>query len=182
MDFKDWRKSPENITDEPQARTSGKYRGKRYFDYVEEQIRQAQERGDFDNLPGSGKLLNLDKNPHAGDNALAYSMLKQSGYAPPEIELAKEIRSESEKAEANLAKLRQKGNSLRARRVPPFDSEKRAFNVAVEKAVADYDQLLRGLNRKILSFNLLTPPSMHMPMFEVEKLVQQFRASCPLFE
>jgi DnaJ homolog subfamily C member 28 len=182
MDFKDWRKSPENITDEPQARTTGKYRGKRYFDYVEEQIRKAQERGDFDNLPGSGKPLNLDKNLHAGDNALAYSMLKQNGYAPPEIELAKEIRSESEKAEAKLAKLRQKGNSLRARRVPPFDSEKRAFNVAVEKAAADYDQLLRGLNRKILNFNLMTPPSMHMPMFEVEKLVQQFRDSCPLFE
>jgi DnaJ homolog subfamily C member 28 len=181
MDFKDWRKSPENITDEPQARTTGKYRGKRYFDYVEEQIREAQERGEFDNLPGFGKPLNLDKNPHAGDNALAYSMLKQNGYAPPEIELAKEIRSESEKAEAKLAKLRQKGNSLRTRRVPPFGSEKRAFNVAVEKAAAGYDQLLRELNRKILTFNLMTPPSMHMPMFEVEKLVQQFRDSCPLY-
>ena len=109
-------------------------------------------------------------------------MLKQNGYAPPEIELAKEIRSESEKAEAKLAKLRLKANNLRTRRVPPFDSEKRAFNIAVEKAVADYDQLLRELNRKILNFNLMTPPSMHMPMFEVEKLEQQFRDSCPLFE
>jgi len=182
MDFKDWRKSPENIPDEPRARTTGKYRGKRYFDYVEEQIREAQERGEFDNLSGFGKPLNLDKNLHAGDNALAYSMLKQNGYAPPEIELAKEIRSESEKAEAKLAKLRLKANSLRTRRVPPFDSEKRAFNIAVEKAAADYDQLLRELNRKILNFNLMTPPSMHMPMFDVEKLVQQFRDSCPLFE
>ena len=182
MDFKDWRKSPDKITGEPQAPTTGKYRGKRFFDYVEEQIQQAQERGEFDNLPGAGKPLDLDSNQFAGDKALAYSMLKQSGFAPPEIELAKEIRSESEQAEAKLAKLRHKGNSLRTRRIPPPAGEKRAFNVAVEKATADYDQLLRELNRKILTFNLLTPVSMHMPMFEVEKLVQQFRKSCPLLE
>jgi DnaJ homolog subfamily C member 28 len=42
--------------------------------------------------------------------------------------------------------------------------------------------LLRELNRKILKLNLITPAAMHMPMFEVEKLVQQFRTSCPLFD
>jgi len=182
MDFKDWRKSPDKTTGEPQAPTTGKYRGKRFFDYVEEQIREAQARGEFDNLPGFGKPLDLDSNQFAGDKALAYGMLKQNGFAPPEIELAKEIRSESEKAEAKLAKLRHRGNSLRTRRIPPSASEKRAFNVAVEKAAADYDQLLRELNRKILTLNLMTPSSMHMPMFEVEKLVQQFRQSYPLFE
>jgi DnaJ homolog subfamily C member 28 len=182
MDFKDWRKSPDKTTGEPQAPTTGKYRGKRFFDYVEEQIREAQARGEFDNLPGFGKPLDLDSNQFAGDKALAYGMLKQNGFAPPEIELAKEIRSESEKAEAKFAKLRHRGNSLRTRRIPPSASEKRAFNVAVEKAAADYDQLLRELNRKILTLNLMTPSSMHMPMFEVEKLVQQFRQSCPLFE
>ena len=32
------------------------------FDFVEEQIRRAQERGDFDNLPGAGKPIEgLDK-------------------------------------------------------------------------------------------------------------------------
>ncbi len=108
MDFKDWRKPPDKITGEPQASITGKYRGKRFFDYVEEQIREAQARGEFDNLPGFGKPLDLDSNQFAGDKALAYSMLKQNGFAPPEIELAKEIRSESEKAEAKLAKLQGK--------------------------------------------------------------------------
>ncbi len=182
MDFKDWRKSPDKITDEPQAPITGKYRGKRFFDYVEEQIQEAQARGEFDNLPGFGKPLDLDNNQFAGDKALAYSMLKQNGFAPPEIELAKEIRSESKQAEAKLAKLRYRGNNLRTRRIPPSASEKQAFNLAVEKAAADYDQLLRELNRKILTLNLMTPASMHMPMFEVEKVVQQFRQSCPLFK
>jgi DnaJ homolog subfamily C member 28 len=182
MDFKDWRKTPDDTPDKPATPKIGRFRGKQYFDYIDEQIHEAQARGDFDNLPGAGKPLNLDENPFLGDKALAYSLLKQNGYAPPEVELAKEIRTRFEKAQEKLEKLRQQRKSLCARRIPPFGSEKRAFNDVVEKATAQYDQLLRDLNRKILNLNLITPSSMHMPMFEVDKLVQEFRNSCPLIE
>jgi DnaJ family protein C protein 28 len=182
MDFKDWRQAPDNTSDEPATPKIGRYRGKQYLDYIDEQIHEAQARGDFDNLPGTGKPLNLDENPFLGDKALAYSLLKQNGYAPPEVELAKEIRTQFEKAQERLEKLRQHRKSLCVRRIPPFGSEKRAFNYAVEKATAQYEQLLHELNRKILNLNLITPSPMHMPMFEVEKLVQQFRNSCPSIE
>jgi DnaJ homolog subfamily C member 28 len=182
MDFKDWRKPPDKMIDEQEAPKISRYRGKQYFDYIDEQIQEAQARGEFDNLPGIGKPLNLDDKLFTGDKAMAYSLLKENGFAPPEIELAKEIRSDFEKAQAKLEKLRYQRKSLRTRRVPPFESEKRAFNHAVAKATAEYDQLLRELNRKILKLNLIAPSSMHMSMFEVEKLVQEFRASCPLFD
>lgn len=182
MDFKDWRKAPENTSDAPETPKLGRYRGKQYLDYIDEQIREAQARGDFDNLPGAGKPLHLDENPFSGDKALAYSLLKQNGYAPPEVELAKEIRTRFEKAQEKLEKLRQQRKSLCARRIPPFASEQRAFNDALEKATAQYDQLLLELNRKILNLNLITPSSMHMPMFDVEKLVQEFRNSCPFLD
>lgn len=182
MDFKDWRKASDNTSVEPATPKIGRYRGKQYYDYIDEQIHEAQERGEFDNLPGTGKPLNLDQNPFSGDKAMAYSLLRQNGYAPPEIELAKEIRSRFEKAQQKLEKLRQQRKSLSSRRIPPFDSEKRAFNDAVEKATEQYDHLLRELNRKILNLNLMTPSSMHMPMFEVEKLVQEFRQSCSPME
>jgi DnaJ homolog subfamily C member 28 len=178
MDFKDWRKTPDDTPDKPATPKIGRFRGKQYFDYIDEQIHEAQARGDFDNLPGAGKPLHLDVNPFTGDKALAYSLLKQNGYAPPEVELAKEIRTRFEKAQEKLEKLRQQRKSLCSRRIPPFGSEKRAFHDAVEKATTQYDQLLRELNRKILNLNLITPSSMHMPMFEVEKLVQEFRNSC----
>ncbi len=179
MDFKDWRKAPDKTTDEPATPKVGRFRGKQYYDYIDEQIREAQERGEFDNLPGSGKPLKLDQNPDSGDKAMAYSLLKQNGYAPPEIELAKDIRTRFEKAQQKLEKLRQQRTSLTSRRMPPFESEKRAFNDALEKVTAQYEQLLRELNRKILNLNLMTPSSMHMPMFEVEKLVREFHNSCP---
>ena len=132
--------------------------------------------------PATGKPLNLDENPFSGDKALAYSLLKQNGYAPPEVELAKEIRTRFEKAQEKLEKLRQQRKSLCTSRIPPFASEKRAFQDAVEKTATQYDQLLRELNRKILNLNLITPAAMHMQMFEVEKLVQEFRDSCPPLE
>ena len=182
MDFKDWRKASDNTSDEAATPKRGRFRGKQFLDYIDEQIQQAQARGDFDNLPGTGKPLNLDEPPFTGDKTLAYSLLKQNGYAPPEVELAKEIRTHFEKAQQKIEKLRQKRKSLFARRIPPFASEKRAFNDAVEKAIVQYDQLLRELNRKILNLNLITPSSMHMTMFEVEKLVQAFRDSCPPIE
>lgn len=180
MDFKDWRKSP-TPTEESQKPEGGKYAGKKYFDYIEELISEAQARGEFDNLQGTGKPLHLDDDSYAGDKALGYRLLKNNGYAPAEIELAKEIRAESSRMEAKLGRVRQLGQALRRRRVPALPSEKRAYNATVEKTAAEYERKLRELNRKILTLNLTTPPPMHRPLFDVEKLVRQFRESCPLF-
>jgi hypothetical protein len=59
---------------------------------IEERILQAQRRGDFDNLPGSGKPLEVEDDGHIPEDLrLAYKILKNAGCAPPEIELKKEI-------------------------------------------------------------------------------------------
>src|SRR5438132_3884747 len=163
MEFRDWRKSPDKrpADSESKAPKVRKYYGKKFEDYISEQIREAQARGEFDNLQGTGKPLNLDSNAYTGDKAMGYSLLKSQGYAPKEIELAKEIRTGYERAGAKIARLRQRGRALRSRRVPPFASEKRAFKAAVEKAGVEYEKTLRDLNSKILTLNLMTPLVMH---------------------
>jgi DnaJ family protein C protein 28 len=181
MDFKDYRKRKEQTELEIPKPTTGRFRGKFYYDYIEEQIRQAQERGEFDNLPGFGKPLRLEDNPYEGDRAMGYHLLKSNDMAPQEIELLKEIRSEYARIEAKLKRLCQQGQQLRQRRVAPFPSEKRAFNRSVEKAAGEYERVLRTLNKKILTLNLIVPPVMHQNMYNVEQLVQRFRDSCPLF-
>jgi DnaJ family protein C protein 28 len=182
MDFKDWRKARDKPETDPEPPRVNKFHGRRYHDYIEEQIAEARERGEFDNLRGSGKPLRLDDDDfYAGDKALAYGLLKSHGLAPAEVELAKEIRSESEHAEAKLERLRQRGRTLRARRLLPSANERRIYNASVEKAAVEYEQALRELNRKILTLNLTTPEAMHRPLFEVEKLMRRFRESCPLF-
>jgi len=59
---------------------------------VEEKIRQAQQQGAFDSLPGSGKPLVLeDESSVPSELRLAYKMLKIANCLPPELELHKEI-------------------------------------------------------------------------------------------
>ena len=59
---------------------------------VEERIRQAQKKGEFDNLPGSGKPLKFEDDSYIMEELrLAYKILKNADCIPPEIELKKEI-------------------------------------------------------------------------------------------
>jgi hypothetical protein len=59
---------------------------------AERLIREAQERGEFDELPHHGLPLDVADNPYAGDQALALHVLRNAGVAPPWIEADKEAR------------------------------------------------------------------------------------------
>jgi hypothetical protein len=64
-----------------------------YLKIVEQRIRDAQQRGDFDNLPGRGKPMDLDDDRNIPEDLrLAYRILKNADCLPPELELKKEIR------------------------------------------------------------------------------------------
>ena len=59
---------------------------------AEERIREAAERGEFDDLPGKGEPLELSDDSHLpAELRLAYKILKNAGYAPPELDVRKEI-------------------------------------------------------------------------------------------
>ena len=58
---------------------------------VEQHITEAQKNGEFDNLPGNGKKLQLDDDSHVpAELRAAYRLLKNSGYLPPELEMRRE--------------------------------------------------------------------------------------------
>jgi DnaJ family protein C protein 28 len=183
MEFIDWRKSPEmmKITSEEEKARENKYHGKAFRTYVDERIREAEARGDFENLAGAGKPLSLTDDHEAGDKALGYHLLKNNGYVPFEIELLKEVRADRIRMDAKLEQVLLQRKALLNRRVPPFNSEKRAFNASVKKATQAYEKSLRDLNRKILTVNLSTPLTMHQPLLQVEKLLQEFHEACPPF-
>jgi hypothetical protein len=59
---------------------------------AEARIRDAIERGDFDELPGNGRPLELEDlsriPPHL---RLGYKVLRNAGVVPPEVELRREV-------------------------------------------------------------------------------------------
>jgi DnaJ-like protein len=93
---------------------------------AEHYIQEAQERGEFDNLPGAGKPLMMeDDSMVPEDLRVGYRLLKNAGYLPPELQLHKEIHdveqllagvqdaSEYKQAERRLRYLRLRLNQYR---------------------------------------------------------------------
>ena len=59
---------------------------------VEALIKEAQERGEFDNLPGKGRPIDLSEYFAAPEDIrMAQSLLKNAGMTSPEVQLLKEI-------------------------------------------------------------------------------------------
>lgn len=63
-----------------------------YESLVEQRIREATERGEFDNLPGAGAALALDDDLLVPEEVrVAHRILKNAGYVPPEAQQLSEI-------------------------------------------------------------------------------------------
>ena len=104
---------------------------------VERQIQEAQQRGDFDDLPYRGQRLPLPDDTYAGEMALAFSMLRHAGLAPPWIEANKEVRRLLAERERALARVRAAGglpSSLGRRRHAELIG---AINKAVDRLNAE---------------------------------------------
>lgn len=59
---------------------------------IEQKIREAMERGEFDDLAGKGKPLDLNSYFNTPEDLrMAYSILKSNDFVPEEVEIFKEI-------------------------------------------------------------------------------------------
>ncbi|MCA9877426.1 MAG: DUF1992 domain-containing protein [Thermomicrobiales bacterium] len=76
----------------------------RWESWVEQAISEAQERGDFDDLPGQGQRLTIEENREAGDWEMAFHLLKNAEMSPPWMELNREVQAEA----AALAAIRER--------------------------------------------------------------------------
>ncbi len=79
-----------------------------YEKAAEKIIREAMERGEFDDLPGKGKPIDLTAYFDTPEEVrLAYSILKNAGMVPREVELLKEI-AELKQTESALVEERKR--------------------------------------------------------------------------
>jgi len=59
---------------------------------AEQRIADAQRRGELDGLPGAGRPLEFDDDPLvSSEQRMVNRVLKNAGFAPPEIGLRKEL-------------------------------------------------------------------------------------------
>jgi mRNA-degrading endonuclease toxin of MazEF toxin-antitoxin module len=109
---------------------------------VEEQIREAQQNGDFEDLAGQGKPLEYNDEDTAleGDLKMAHHILKNADALPFWIELDKEIRARQEHCRNLL-------EQIRAAKSPAVH----------RKLIADYRSEAKAVNDRVLHFNCICP-------------------------
>lgn len=116
----------------------------RYESWVDRQIREAEERGEFKDLPGAGKPL-PDSGEHYDEEWWLKDLVRRenlTGLAPPTLALRREV----EELEAKLAKM------------------------SAERTVRSY---LADLNARIIKANrgLLDGPPVVLQLVDVEQAV-----------
>jgi hypothetical protein len=109
---------------------------------VEEQIRDAQQKGEFSNLAGEGKPLvsNDEETALEGDLKMAHHILKNADALPLWIEINKEIAAQQDFCRTLLTRIADLPQSARRR-----------------KLIADYRTAAKSLNDRILHVNCICP-------------------------
>jgi hypothetical protein len=104
---------------------------------VERQIREAMDRGAFDELPHLGRPLPVDDDAAAGERALGFRVLRNAGIAPPWIEADKEVRELLARRDALAAGAARTGVLARPRLRQEFRQVVAAANRAIARLNAE---------------------------------------------
>lgn len=133
-----------------------------YFSPVEQAIRRAMQEGLFDNLPGTGKPLNLngDDDPNTPDDQrLAYKIMKDNDIAPEWMMLGDMLTQQQAKIREELAK------GLRAYQGALHDADQQGnigrrahANATWNRLLGMFQELINQYNQHVLVYNLKVPP------------------------
>jgi DnaJ family protein C protein 28 len=120
---------------------------------LEKIIRRAMEEGEFDDLPGKGKPLQLDNNPYQDPEwRAAHHILKSSGFSLPWIEALREIENKLQEARTALARSWGWYQAELSREDGTSQNENE-WN----RAVKSFDEQITAINEEIRSYNLQAP-------------------------
>ncbi|KAM7311698.1 dnaJ homolog subfamily C member 28 isoform X1 [Ixodes scapularis] len=117
---------------------------------VEDLIQESIARGEFNNLPGSGKPLKFaPENPYVDSTTQKLNqVLIANGYVPEWVMLEREIREEKEKVRTKLRDHRAQLGCL-----PLSGEEKQLWDTVVQGMASS----VTHINRKIDKFNMVVP-------------------------
>jgi DnaJ family protein C protein 28 len=117
---------------------------------IEDVIREAMERGEFDNLPGKGKPLSLTQDPLLDPmTAIVNRILRDNGVSHPLIEARKAMEAERDVTRSELT---------RAWRIYQRSQSEENW----QDAVRTFRARVKDINRQVRIFNLKLPsPVLH---------------------
>ena len=170
----------------PHPRDMGSDRTLETWDsWVDEAIQDARDRGEFDNLPGEGRPLQVERNPFAGDRELGFHVLKNANLLPRWMELDQEI----SRAVTELDQFCQQSNDRLVRlRTSVVRNEARAEHSARKPRFADLlwgSERFRSSGRRLVGWNDVERERQHLRRryleraAAVDKLIQEYNQALP---
>jgi hypothetical protein len=129
---------------------------------VDRMIRESIERGEFENLEGTGQPIDLTENPfEPPELRTVHRLLRNAGFAPAWIEERKDIDASLQKAEETLrraCKLYWRPNNQNH---PDWQRAQREFRESVD-----------ALNQRIRIYNLKAPATtFHRNIIDAERVL-----------
>jgi hypothetical protein len=116
-----------------------------YETLIEQRIREATARGEFDDLPGAGQPMQLDDDLLVPEEVrVAHRILKNAGYVPPEAQQLSEINqliALAGRAELSAGETEATGRRLRALLI---QMELAGRPLAAAQAWSEYQSALAG--------------------------------------
>lgn len=146
----------EKFSDDNELKRLKREQAEREFrSVIDRLIDEAQKEGKFDNLPGRGKPLRLNKNPYAEEQALAFELLQNNDYTLPWIAQRNEMLAKIDAFRAGL----QQAWRRHQRRLSAAAAEGERAMLRDEWAatVAEQAAAVKKLNKKIADLNLSIP-------------------------
>ncbi len=145
-------------------------------DWIEEKIREAQQQGLFDDLPGQGKPLPDRRNPFLPeDQQLAYDLLRDSGHTLPWIEEGKAIDARLTHAR-RLLKRRYRWYLAQRERLPGHELP--ALEQTWRRHRQEFEREVAAINDDIRIYNLKVPTlALHKHIILLEEEYERLRSS-----
>ena len=127
----------------------------RWDSLMDRLINEARAAGKFDDLRNEGRPLVVDENPHAGDKALAYKLLKDNDFTLPWIATRRDLLTDLARWRGKLRRFGHKFSvEWRTATTPEAQGMQRH---RWRRMVADWEAELALLNRRIQVLNLQLP-------------------------
>ena len=130
---------------------------------VDKMIREAMERGEFDDLPGTGQPIDLSENPFEDPELrTVHRLLRNAGFAPAWIEERKDIDAELQRSRATLLRAK----SLYGQGGDLVD------DVRWQRAAKEFREKVGELNQRIRLYNLKAPATaFHRKTIDADSLI-----------
>lgn len=115
------------------------------MNFVDQLLEAAQQRGEFDNLPGAGRPIHLEENPFGKEKQMAYKLLKDNGYTLAFLQERKDLLEKIE----NLR--------LQLRRAAERSDQSIGGRLAWRRTAQSFRMRVKKLNEAIQTYNLKAP-------------------------